>query len=265
MDEQEPTYRSVSQVNDWTRCPYMFKLKRVDKVWQKPAAWLPQGSAVHEAMEVWEKSGRTLSLEEMQETFRQSYYRFTEELLSETPNLSYWYASGPYTADLDIPRRFDIGLEQTEMYFNYYTVKAPQEVLWVAPDGTPGCELDISANIGDIPVRGYVDEIIVHRFFGPVVVDVKTGNQPGDEFQLATYAVLVNSIYDLEIDVGWYWMGKTGKPTIPYDLTEWPEERIAEVFSQIDSEIRAGLFEPKPEPDKCRFCPVQLSCEYAAV
>ena len=243
----------------------MFKLKRVDKVWQKPAAWLAQGSAVHFVIEAWEKSGRTIPLENLKELFREAYKRFAEDLLDDTPNLSYWYASGQYTADLDLPRRFEKGLEQVEKYVEYYTQKAPKEVLWIAPDGTPGCELDFTIDLEGIPVHGFLDEIIVHPRHGLIVRDVKTGNTPGDTFQLAVYAIAANEIHELDIDKGDYWMGRTGKPTILYDLSEWTKQDVTTVFRDVDAEIRAGLFEPKPEEDKCRFCPVQRSCEYAAV
>src|SRR5262249_30789572 len=52
---------------------HSYYLARVKKAWQKPAAWLPQGSAVYEAAEAWERSGRTMSVEQAQDVFRESY------------------------------------------------------------------------------------------------------------------------------------------------------------------------------------------------
>ena len=59
-------------------------------------------------------------------------------------------------------------------------------------------------------------------------------------------------------------MGKTGKPTIIYDLTESPTEVVANEFEKMDKAVRAGQFEADPEPSKCRFCSVATSCEFAA-
>ena len=57
--------------------------------------------------------------------------------------------------------------------------------------------------------------------------------------------------------------GKKGKPahtTAPYDLTPWTREAISAVFQEVEAGIQAGLFEPDPEPSKCGFCDVNLSC-----
>ena len=70
-------HRSVSQLQQYTKCPMAYKLSRIDKVWQRPAAWLIQGSAVHEAIEAWEKSGRTMTLEEATEDDLESYNQMT--------------------------------------------------------------------------------------------------------------------------------------------------------------------------------------------
>jgi len=97
-----------------------------------------------------------------------------------------------------------------------------------------------------------------------VARDNKTGNLPGDAFQLAVYAVALNKTYDTEVVEGDFWMGKTGKPTFGYDLTEWSEERLTDSFGEMDDGVRMEYFDPDPEPGKCRFCSVQSACKYAA-
>src|SRR3954469_19163368 len=94
--------RSYSQLGAYDRCPYMYYLERVEKVWQRPAAWLPMGTAVHEAAERWELSGRTMSLEEAQQIFRDAYVRETNKYLDDTPNANHWFRSGPYKGPEDI-------------------------------------------------------------------------------------------------------------------------------------------------------------------
>lgn len=255
-------YRSVSQIKQYERCPQSYKLSRIDKVWQRPAAWLPQGSAVHEAAEAWERSGRTLTLEQTQDAFRESYQKHVNAYCEITPNFGWWSASGPYAGKADVERRYKIGLEQTAKYIDWYT-NHPREVIWIAPDGTPGIEIGFDIDLDGIPIRGFIDAVI--QVPNEVIVrDNKTGNTPGDDFQLAVYGIALAEQFGIEPpERGDYWMGRSGKPTYPYDLTDWPRERVSEKFQELERNLQAGLFPPDPEPDKCRFCDVSFACEFA--
>jgi putative RecB family exonuclease len=270
----ERKHRSVSQINQYSRCPYSYKLARIDKVWQRPAAWLGQGSAVHEAAEAYEKSGRTMTLDEAQDVFRESYAKHINEACEVTPNLEWWFASGPYGGERDIERRFGIGLEQVERYIRWYE-KHPEEVIWIAPDGTPGIELGFDIDLDGVLVRGYIDAVIqLPGLAGDnddgsprpevLVRDNKTGNTPGDDFQLGVYGVALAEQFGIEPpQLGDYWMGKSGKPTYPYDLGEWTREAVTARFHELEANIAAERFDPDPEPSKCNFCDVALSCEYS--
>jgi putative RecB family exonuclease len=255
-------HRSVSQLKLYERCPYAYKLARIDKVWQRPAAWLPQGSAVHEAAEAWERSGRTMTLEQTQDVFRDSYAQHVNTYLETTPDFEWWFKSGRYGGELDIERRYQIGLEQTQKYLDWYN-SHPQEVIWIAPDGTPGIELGFDVDLDGVMVRGFIDAII--DLDGEVIVrDNKTGNKPGDDFQLAVYAAALTIQFGIsKPEVGDYWMGRTGKPTLPYTLDQWPVTKVTEAFHDLEENIRAERFDPLPEPAKCRFCDVSYHCEFA--
>ncbi|AGK87547.1 exonuclease [Mycobacterium phage HINdeR] len=263
--EGKPKHRSVSQLNQYNRCPYSYKLQRIDKEWQRPAAWTAQGSAVHEAIEAWENSHRTMSLQAMQQVFLTSYKKYINASCEITPNFQWWFASGPYDALKDIPRRMEIGLGQCEKYINWVQ-KHTEEVIWFTPDGTPAIELAFDIELDGIPVRGYIDAIIVVEVKPGVyqlrVRDHKTGNQPGDDFQLGVYKVAIEIMYGESVPSGDYWMGKTGKATYPYDLTHWTRERVTARFKELESKISAGEFPPDPDPDKCKFCDVAFACSF---
>ena len=259
-DSMTKPYRSVSQHNTYVQCPQRYKLERIDKVWQRPAAWLSQGTAVHTALEAWERSGRTMPLEAVQDVFRDEYAASIEEQAEVTPNTEYWFASGPYRGAVDIERRYGIGLEQCEKLMAWYD-KHPEETVWITPDGTPAIELGYEVEIGGVPVRGFID-VIMSTPAGLVVRDIKTGNMPGDEFQLATYALAMKIMYDVEITTGDYFMGRTGKPTVPYDLTdELP--LVPGKYKDMNAKVEAGEFPAKPDPKKCGFCGVRTSCAFA--
>jgi len=240
-----------------------YKLSRLDKVWSRPAAWLGQGSAEHEAIEAWEKSGRTMTAEQTKVVFTESYEKHINQACETTPNFEAWFKSGPYGGQLDIERRYLIGLEQIDKLIGWYE-KHPEEVIWVAPDGTPGIEIGFDIDLDGVQVRGFIDAIIEHPTEGLIVRDLKTGNQPGDDFQLGVYSVGLAETYGIEPpQIGDYLMGKTGKPTYPYQIGEWTRERVSQAFRQLEDNIVAGRFDADPEPSKCRFCDVSWACDYA--
>ena len=113
--------------------------------------------------------------------------------------------------------------------------------------------------ISAISVRVAVDDAGELR-----VRDYKTGNTPGDDFQLGVYSVAVEELWGVKPPYGDYFMaGKKGSPpklTAPYDLSRWTRAAVTERFHEVEARIQAGDFEPDPEPSKCGFCDVNLSC-----
>ncbi len=265
-------HRSVSQYNQYTRCPYSFKLARIDKVWQRPAAWLPQGSALHTVAEVYEKSkiqGDTMTLEEAQDLFGEEYAKEVEKYTETTPNFEWWSRSGPYGGERDLERRYLLGIEQVGRFIDW-TEGHPEEVIWIAPDGTPGIEIGFDIDLDGVLVRGFIDAVIQNYKAtnggpAPVMVrDYKSGNSPGDDFQLGVYGVALAEMYGIDPpQLGDYWMGRSGKPTFPYQIGEWTRDKVSAKFRELEDNIQAERFDPDPEPSKCRFCDVSAACEYS--
>lgn len=268
-EDSRPRY-SVSQYNAFADpdkgCPWKWHLEKREKVWQRPAAWLPQGTAVHAALEEWERSGRTLSLQQIQDVFRRVYAEEVNGMLGVTPNLDYWFQSGPYDGEADIARRFRIGLEQVERLHRFLTQRP--EAIWVDDDGNPGIEKSFELELDGLIVRGYIDRITALDIRELLVDDLKTGNSPGGPFQLGTYKVAIEDEYpDVKVIGGRYLMaGKRGARNAKYeqfDITEFTKESLSERFHRMDDEIRKGNIPAKPTPDKCRFCSVSYACEFA--
>lgn len=250
-------YRSPSQLGQYDRCPYAYYLARRKKVWERPAAWLAHGSAVHRAIELWEQSHRTMTTEQVVEEFYKSYKQYIGLSLKENPNPNVWFPSGPYWGAKDIARRREVGRLHVLNVLEFYE-KNPYMKPWVDPDGHWWVEKHFTVKFGEVEVVGYVDVVI-----DEIAYDYKTGSTPGGDEQLATYAGALNLKFDIPFTEGYYFMAKQGKPTRPYDLTGWSQERLADVYGELDSNIKAEKFDPKPSPDTCRMCPVQSSCEFA--
>lgn len=257
-----PEHRSPSQYDQYNRCPYSYKLARIDGAWQRPAAWLPQGTGVHSAVEAIERSGRALSLHEALEVYYASYDDEVDTYAEVVP-IDYWFASGPHKPDQDIPRRRELGAAQIGRYLDF-VAEHPEQGVWVNPEGEPIIEYKAEYYLGNVLIRGMLDLAIDHPELGVIVRDVKSGNTPGGIMQLLVYAAFLRQKFGIKVNFGDYWMGRAGQPTVPYKLTELTEDYLVNEFGKLDELIRAGEFEPDPEPSKCYFCSVRPSCIFAA-
>lgn len=237
-----------------------YKLQRIDKVWQRPASWLSQGLGVHVAMEMWERSNRELSIEELVQLYQEEFIRSVEEQAEETPNFDFWFGSGPYSGPEDIERRYGVGEQQLKDLVAYCEAH-PDEKIWMTPDGEKAIELGFEQELGGELVKGFIDQVIEHPKLGLVVRDIKTGSKPGDIFQLATYAEVVRLQFGETPRYGDYLMGRTGKPTKPIEITDAARSDVHERFRELRQLIEAGEFPANPSRNTCTMCSVATSCK----
>lgn len=256
--------RSWSQLEQYRACPYQYYLARIEKVWQRPAAWFPMGSAVHAAAEAWERAGRTEEADDLAiSTYHESYDAETNEYLEDTPNTRWWEWSGPYDGEADILRREPIGEDHVRRYIAWYR-RHPAQVPIVLEDGSLAVELPFEVEIGGVPVRGYLDYLGVIEDLGLIGPrDNKTGNKPGKALQLRTYAEAAKEILPDSGPMlyGDFMMTKTGKPTVLQNLCQWSYDEFAAMWQGLDSGVKAGDFPATPGA-ACARCSVRDSCEY---
>lgn len=290
--------RSVSQVKEYLPelggCPHRYYLGRVVKAWERPAAWSPQGTAVHGAAEFWERSKRTATREAVHAEFRRIYAEEINKLTEDTPNWSLWFNSGPYEGAEDTERRYATGLKQVDAYLDYYEA-TPAEVIWITPDGEPAIELEFNVDLDGVQMRGFIDQVVQVRpplpdkprtnsgavskskaaqiewasrltewEALPDVLrprDIKTGAKPGDAFQTDTYGIVIEQKYPgVVIDGSDFWMARNGGPTKPYPRGD--RARVVELVHRADAGIKAGEFPANPG-DHCDRCPFRTACDYA--
>jgi len=260
--------RSVSQLKEYLDelggCAYAYFLNRVVRAWNMPAAWLPQGLAVHEAAEFWERSNRTSSDEEVLDEYRNKYRMHYQNLTETTPNLNYWFPSWKYVGWDDVTRRAFKGEEQVLRYMEYYR-KFPFEVPWITPSGELAIEIRFDMVLDSVKIQGYIDQVISWYESSPEQLrlrDIKTGKNPGDTLQLKVYDLAMEKTFGVTIGEGDYFMAEKGKPTKPYDLTQMSELQVTELFGKMDAGVRNEEFDPSPDPDKCRMCSVKSACTF---
>lgn len=267
LQEVKLMHRSVSQVSEYLEslggCNYKYFLKRVVRVWDKPAAWFPQGSGVHTGAEFWEKNGRKPSRETVQAVYREEYTREVYRYAEKTPNLNYWSPSHIYVGWDDITRRALVGVKQLDNYLDYYE-KNPDQVPWTTQDGQKAIELKFEVALDGVKAMGFIDQVIVRPDGTTVVRDLKTGKKPGGMLQLKTYQIALVEQFDLLVDSGDYFLLDKKKPLAPYDLDAMSEDQVTDLFGLMDRGVREESFDPSPEPEKCRMCTFKTSCEYSA-
>ena len=261
-----PEYRSWSQLSDYEKCPASYRLKRIDKAWSRPAAWLPMGTAVHTGVEAWENSLQTLSLDEVIKIGQEAYTEDINAYLSESPNTRVWASSGPYMGPEDIIRRQGLVTVHLANYIRYYTVTKPtrKPTTYTNEDGAevPAVELPFAIDLGGVEVRGKIDKIEKDSKTGIIrVVDVKTGADPGSTDQLTVYRVAMEDQYETEITKGSFFMTKRGTPTRDKDLTITSRDEIVNRFGEADTGIREERWDPKVG-DHCLRCDVNDSCPF---
>ncbi|MFD8886438.1 RecB family exonuclease [Streptomyces erythrochromogenes] len=247
--------RSVSQLEQFEKCPRQYELQRVERVIPRPAAWSHQGSAFHGAIETYEGEGRTRTADQVADLFHEDYTARVNKALALEPNLDYWMTAGA-DGQSDIEARYVLGMEQTRAYVRWAEDHRP--VIWKDSAGQPGIETHLTADIGGVRVQGYVDQLLARPDGTVRVRDLKTGSTKS-KFQLQTYGVLARKVLGVTVnDADWY-MAKTGGPSRPVDLTAVTEESVAERFVSMDQGVKAGDFPAKPG-FLCRFCDVAYAC-----
>lgn len=266
--------RSLSQLQSYSRCSEQFRLERLEKAPRQPAAWLAQGTALHEALEQWEKSFRQIPVEQIIAKYHEAYEREIDKLLDEWPDYSEWLPDGIKKTMTSIEDRRAIG----EMHVRTFIADATAQQwrIWELPDGSPGVEIGFRVEFGGVPVVGFIDSVMQFGAGQVAPLDYKSKDSETDT-QLGLYALVLRELFDAPATHGYYWRGQLTpkrknqdeserRPkglTDPIDLTRYTREYFEGLFASLDRGISQKVFLPNPG-QHCRVCPVQRSCTAVA-
>lgn len=179
---------SPSRASDFKQCPYMYKLRSVDRIPTEPTVYQARGTTAHLALErLFQLARDERTPERLYDLFREAW---TELRTTEYPGLF---------DDVDEERKW--GLESLKLLADYFTVEDPTSF---DPDGL---EQDLSVAIGEMTIRGILDRRETLRETGPdgsereviVITDYKTGKAPPERY--ATKAFFALKIYALLLRV----------------------------------------------------------------
>lgn len=256
-------HRSVSQLQTWSKCSYDYFLSRVARVPQRTAAWFVQGTAVHAAIELYEKSYRSLTADEVAAVFEWHWDADLAKNEAKQPDHSMWMVGGRKRRETDLQTRRELGRQQS---IDYVNLNAPGDA-WMPTEfvpGQPAVEIEFSLDLGGVKVVGYIDAVMEELATGRLRPrDQKTGTkQPIDPFQLATYKIAIEEMTGVEVTDGEWWMCKNGAATEPFPLGRYDRDAVTEWYVRMDESEKAGHYLANPG-DHCFTCTSKPYCQYA--
>lgn len=132
--------------------------------------------------------------------------------------------------------------------------------VWTTPTGVPAVELPVMAIIGSVPLRGYIDAILVDPDGDLCLMDWKTSaREPEAPVQLGAYRVAVQKTLNVEVNLGTYYLARKGDMGHVYDLSIYTEKLVGPWLQRAKAMQDQGLFIPKPS-SLCSACGVRPFC-----
>ncbi|MEU5878195.1 PD-(D/E)XK nuclease family protein [Spirillospora sp. NPDC047279] len=253
---------SPSRLKTYSACGYAHYLAKIERVPERQAVWFVQGTSVHEGIEAYERSSRTLPLGAAEEVFVAAWDRELAAAREAQPDDEMWMVGGRKKLAADIQTRFEIGRQQVADYIERHTTQDDLQPAELAP-AEPAVEVGFELDFGDFSVLGYIDCIMESRSTGALMpLDWKTGSKmPTDPYQLATYGIAITELTGQPVEWAAYWDCLNNK-LVRKDLKIYPKEMVGNWYRQLHNGIQAGSF--LPNPGDCFTCTVRPSCIFGA-
>lgn len=254
--------RSVSQLQSYAKCGWAYYLERIAKAPQRQASWFVQGTAVHAAVEAYERSNREMSTEDALAVFEAAWEVEMSEAEALQPDPEMWMVGGKKRRDTDATQRWELGHDQVEDYISWHPKEDADWVPLELIPGEPAVEVDFEVMFGNVKVIGGIDSIMVNPDGLVAVVDVKTGTQkPTDPYQMVTYKFAVQMLFDIHVDIAQWWMSKDASYEVFESLHNFSFDEVVEWYNNLDYGVDNKIFLANPGAH-CFTCTVRPYCKY---
>lgn len=257
-----PPHVSYSQISTYSKCGEQYRLERVVKAPSRPGWALPGGSAVHSATQVWDESllGGTL-LDNYKELFEEAFDREIADSVERSgfPKEEF-RASGRKSKEWPDKETEDWWRQHGPTFvasWAAWRLNSPWEIATM-PDGSPAIEANVNPTLGGVPVKCYIDRVMVTGDGELVICDLKTGREPDSTLQLGTYRAALATV-GVDVTYGSYWMARTGMNTPAVDLTKYTPAYLDHWYGTARRGMEAGIFTPNVS-SMCNSCAVKDSC-----
>ncbi len=247
-------YISYSQYNTY-KCPRSWYLGKVAKGEERQTWYLPIGTAVHQMIEHWVAAAGEANMPwpDAEEFF----YPLVEAQRLIEPDVDKWLASGPKEAPFVREKALQLVRDCFEEAVYQLDMIDVWKIEYDATGNLPGLE---------VPIKAYIDLIGEHKKKGPVIVDWKTGSTKPSNFQLETYAALLDyntykhcGVWDPSMK-GRYIMLAPGTVDTRYvDLSNTDWNAIGAKYQAAYERMVGKHYEAQAGFD-CKFCLQQDNC-----
>lgn len=244
---------SYSQLSSYLKCQRSWYLGKIRQAEEKQTWYTPIGTAFHEWIEARLKG-------EPEKTPEEYFYPLIEAQMKIEPDTSAWLSGGskedPIVEDKALRRLVECMEKATEWLEGFEV----WEVEYDATGFLPDCE---------VPIKGFVDLIGEHPKHGPVIVDWKTGkNKPKDNFQLETYAALLEqreAFWNTRQNGGgfrglWGMVNPDASSPRPIDLSSVNPADVGKKYQDVLEKMRKKLYQSNHSYYNCLFCYHQDNC-----
>lgn len=245
-----PRVLSVSQLQQYNRCPLQYKFSHILRVPTEGKAQLTFGNAVHATLQEFAHRIMSAQTHENGDGVQiPSFDTMVEIYHSQWRNE--WYGDSS-TRDI----YFQKGISALRHVWDDLTA-SPPSILHV--------ELPFSVHIEGVRFEGKIDRI--DSVAGGVrIIDYKTGKKKDkpDMFytmQLYVYALAVQEVLGLPVvDMSFYYVEEQDRLTLT--LSEKALTKVREAILRIYTSMQAGDFVATPEKHVCGSCDFASICEF---
>ena len=263
-----PKHLSFSAMSSYADCGERYKLERMhlnNGTWFATVA----GGVIHGMIQR-KLLGEDVKADEFEELFKSAIQgqldRGVELKASGRKNKEVSFSGGPNKRDHGWWSEF--GPQIYEAFIRWIEEHDELEVLRNV-DGDPiGVELEFNIELGEVPVKGFVDAVFVNNETGQLFcVDWKTGSAPKGALQLDTYALALEKVLGVLPDwAGFcypYWSKTNGR--VEVNVPDWhytgtvSEDYMDYLYRQSRRGIEEGIFLPSPS-NLCAGCGVRDFC-----
>jgi len=252
-------YVSHSALNTWLSCGWQFYLSRIQRVPEQPSYWLAGGKAVHESTELYDRLYHGTD-----KTFdpTAAFTEAWERNYKDADNGMEWRAGGRATKAYPNKEDATWWLEAGPKMIDFWTQFRQDSgwTMWETPTGEQAIETELNQEVGGVPIKAFLDRLMVAPTGELVIVDIKTSSQePKSLTQLGIYAILVEKTFGVRPALGSYFMARTGELTQPANLDRYTEARLGSWAKGFEIAMENKIFIPSVG-FMCGTCSVNSAC-----
>ena len=259
-----PAHLSYSSKSAYLGCGERWRLEKLESVPSVPSWAMIGGSAVHEMTESLDRRlfgidgepddfdfnkvfDKVMAAQIERCGFQTAEWNVTGRASKANPNKeneAFWRLNGPIWVQNWVTWQERTGWN-----------------IWVTDEGVPAIEVGLNPTFGGIPIKQYVDRVMVTPDGELVVVDLKSGTRTPEPDQLGDYAAGLEQFFGAAGRPKWgtYWMARQAGTSALFDLDSYTQERVAFEYATARRGMEAGVFLPKPSV-LCGSCGVRRAC-----